>query len=290
MTEVSRKRSLTAQEDSCVVCVIIYHFEDPGMTHIYEDTTLLITHYNRSSSLERLLNAFENMGCQFASVVVSDDCSRQEHLDQLFILRDKFKFQLVTTPVNGGLGNNINKGQAVVKSPYTLYVQEDFLPTENFSGHFKDGLDFMRADATLDIVRFYAYFAYPNLKPFGKGFSEMVYSFWEMSHIKFYCYSDHPHLRRSNFLEKFGKYAEGINMDVTEYRMAISFLQRKGRGLFFNEFTKVFDQRNSSAEPSTADHRINWRLSSNPVIRFARMIYLRYRWLKNTLDLAFMKT
>ncbi len=258
------------------------------MKHNFTDTTLLITHYNRSGSLERLLATFEDLNCQFHEIVVSDDGSRPEHLNYVISLKEKFTFNLVTTPVNRGLGDNINKGQEAVKSPYTLYVQEDFQPSAIFPAHFEDALEFMRADSSLDIVRFYAYFVYPNLKPFKKGFSEMVFSFWDMNHIKFYAYSDHPHLRRSSFLQKFGKYPVGINVDLTEYAMAISFLQKKGKGLFFNEFTKLFYQINSSAEPSTME-RPNWRLSKNPFIQLARWGYLRYRWVKNSLDLVFRK-
>ena len=258
------------------------------MKHIFPDTTLLITHYNRSESLERLLTSFENLNCTFAGIVVSDDGSRPEHLSKVQALTRRFNFELVTTPVNKGLGNNINKGQDAVKSPYTLYVQEDFEPADIFPAHFDDALTFMREDSQWDIVRFYAYFTYPNLKPFKKGFSEMVYSFWDMNHLKFYYYSDHPHLRRSNFFEKFGRYPEGIKGDLTEYKMAISFLQNKGRGLFYNEFTKLFYQKNSSDEPSTME-RPDWRLSKNPAVQLVRQAYLRYRWLKNTLDLAFMK-
>jgi hypothetical protein len=35
--------------------------------------------------------------------------------------------------------------------------------------------------------------------------------------------------------------------------------------------------------------RANWKLSENPLVRLARLAYLRYRWLKNTLDVVFMK-
>ena len=258
------------------------------MQHIFPDTTLLITHYNRSGSLERLLTSFENLECRFDAIVVSDDGSKPEHLNKIVSLQDRFNFQLVTTPVNKGLGNNINKGQAAIKSPFTLYVQEDFDPTAIFPAHFVDALGFMREDPSLDIVRFYAYFSYPNLKPFKKGFSEMVFSYWDFSHLKFYYYSDHPHLRRSNFLEKFGKYPEGLNINLTEYQMAISFLSKKGKGLFYNEFNTLFDQKNSAQEPSTLD-RPSWKLSKNPLIQVSRLLYLRYRWLKNTLDLALTK-
>lgn len=180
------------------------------MIHYFPETTLLITHYNRSESLERLLKCFKALDCKFGGIVVSDDGSRPDHLKKLESLMDQYAFELVKTPVNKGLGNNINKGQDAVKTAYTLYVQEDFEPAEIFTTHFKDALDFMQSDTTLDIVRFYAYFTYPNLIPYGKGYSEMIYSFWNWNHLKFYCYSDHPHLRRSNFLNKFGRYPEGI--------------------------------------------------------------------------------
>lgn len=258
------------------------------MQHHFPDTTLLITHYNRSGSLERLLATFESLGCQFADIVVSDDGSKPEHLEKVTALTGRFPFRLITTPKNRGLGNNINKGQDAVQTAYTLYVQEDFQPSEIFPEHFQDALTFMREDPKWDIVRFYAYFAYPTLKPFKKGYSEMVYRFWDMNHLKFYYYSDHPHLRRSTFLQKFGRYPEGIKGDLTEYKMAVSFLQKKGKGLFYNDFTQLFYQKNSSDEPSTMV-RADWKLSKNPLVKLARLGYLRYRWLKNTLDLVFMK-
>ncbi|WP_159467672.1 glycosyltransferase family A protein [Dyadobacter sp. 3J3] len=258
------------------------------MDYIFPDTTLLITHYNRSGSLERLLSTFESLNCKFYEIVVSDDGSRPEHLNKVVAMKDRFKFNLVTTPINKGLGNNINKGQDMVRSLYTLYVQEDFQPSDIFPIHFENALTFMHNDSNLDIIRFYAYFIYPNLKPFKKGFSEMIFSKWDMNHIKFYYYSDHPHLRRSNFLDKFGRYPEGLDVNVTEYKMAISFLKKKGKGLFYNEFTTLFYQKNSPDEPSTFE-RPDWKLSKNPLVVISRIFYLRFRWLKNTLDLALAK-
>ena len=171
----------------------------------FDQVCLLITHYNRSRSLERLLNAFRNLGCSFREIVVSDDGSKPEHQEQLRHLATNFGFRLITTPVNRGLGNNINKGQDAVSAPLTLYVQEDFEPTEEFPLHFKDALSYMDQYPDMDIIRFYAYFNYPYRKPFGKGFSEMQFRSapWFGNHLKFYFYSDHPHLRRSDFFRKF---------------------------------------------------------------------------------------
>lgn len=250
---------------------------------------MLITHYNRSRSLQRLLETFKKSECSFGGIVVSDDGSKPEHQEAIRQLEAEYRFTLVTTPKNRGLGNNINKGQDAVKTPYTLYVQEDFEPAAIFPEHFTDALNFMKEDKELDIARFYAYFTYPKLRPYGKGFSEMVYSNLTPNHLKFYVYSDHPHLRRSNFLEKFGRYPEGIKGDLTEYTMAISFIQKKGRGIFYNDFTQLFYQKNSADEPSTMD-RADWRQRKNPLILGLRALYLQYKLLKCTMDVFFMRT
>jgi len=249
----------------------------------FNDVTLLITHYNRSSSLERLLKAVADQNFVFGDIVVSDDASKPEHLEKINKMHDTYNFRLITTPVNGKLGNNINKGQDAVKTPYTLYVQEDFEPKPAFPEHFKDAYDFMQKDSTLDIARFYAYFKYPYLKPYGKGFSEMIFKpgFFANNHIKFYVYSDHPHLRRSNFLDKFGRYIEGQNVDITEAHTAFSFIQKKGRGIFF-------DHKNSPDEPSTAN-RSSWRESKNIFMLAIRELYLQFKLLKWTYRYYFKK-
>lgn len=259
------------------------------MAYAFPEVTLLITHYNRSKSLQRLLETFRKQQFIFGDIVVSDDGSQPEHLEQLKAGQQEYGYKLITTPGNKGLGNNINKGQDAVTTPYTLYVQEDFEPSDVLAEHFTDALQFMKEDVSLDIVRFYAYFTYPKKRLYGKGFSEMIYSPLTPNHLKFYVYSDHPHLRRSNFLEKFGRYPEGIKGDLTEYTMAISFIQKGGRGLFYNDFTELFYQKNSSDEPSTMN-RAGWRESRNVFIMALRALYLQYKLLKCTRDVYFMKT
>lgn len=256
----------------------------------FNNVTLLVTHYNRVRSLERLLNAFKALNVSFGGIVISDDGSKPETVEQLKQLQQTITFNLVTTPKNKGLGNNINKGQDAVQTRYTLYVQEDFEPTPIFAEHFKDALQFMEDDKQLDIARFYAYFKYPYTKPYGKGFSEMLFNIypWANNHLKFYVYSDHPHLRRSNFFEKFGRYREGIKGDLTEFSMAASFIQKKGRGILFDNFTKLFDQKNSSDEPSTMG-RAGWRESKNILALAARAIYLQFKLLKWTADIIFKR-
>lgn len=256
----------------------------------FKNVSLLVTHYNRSRSLERLLTAFRDLQCSFGEIIVSDDGSREEHLKAIAELQQHFSFKLVTTPVNKGLGNNINKGQDAVTLPYTLYVQEDFEPSSLFPEHFTDALTIMEKDRGLEIARFYAYFSYPYTKPYRQGFSEMIFHAgpWYTNHLKFYFYSDHPHLRRSDFFDRFGRYTEGVSGDRTEYLMSLSFIRNKARGITYDAFTTLFYQKNSSDEPSTMG-RSDWRQSRNPFVQALRFFYLKLKFLRWSLDLLSKK-
>lgn len=245
--------------------------------YTFKDVTLLITHYNRSRSLERLLQSFQNLNCTFGDIVVSDDGSKPEHLEYINTLVKNMPFRLITTEKNKGLGNNINKGQDAVKTPLTLYVQEDFEPTSIFPASFSNAVGIIHERKEVDIVRFYAYFKYPYLKPFRHGFSDMQFKVWYPGYKKFYAYSDHPHLRRSNFFEKFGRYVEGIKSDRTEYKMMMSFLKKKGKGVFYDDYTAVFEQKNSAEEPSTVKRNF-WRESQGMIIGGLRHIYRHVRF------------
>ena len=85
------------------------------------------------------------------------------------------------------------------------------------------------------------------------------------SHIKFYCYSDHPHLRRSDFLEKFVRYIESVGVDLTEMDTALRFIQRGGQALFYDDFSSLFYHERTTAETSTRT-KPSWRLSGDPLI------------------------
>jgi glycosyltransferase involved in cell wall biosynthesis len=243
----------------------------------FADASLLITHYNRSRSLERLLQNFKDVHCTFGDIVISDDGSKPEHLDYITSLHDRYNFRLITTPKNKGLGNNINKGQDAVTTPFTLYVQEDFTVADDFVQHFSDAIKILTERADIDVVRFYAYFKYPYLKKYNYGFSEMMFSLLKPGYKKFYYYSDHPHIRRSNFFQKFGRYPEGQKGDVTEYSMMMQFLKHKGKAMFYEDYQSLFFQENSAAEPSTMK-RNYWRESNNVFVHFMREAYRHARF------------
>jgi len=244
------------------------------VTH-FDKVTLLITHYNRSQSLERLLASFDSYNCTFNEILVSDDGSKPEHVEYIENLKNKYDFTLLKAPKNKGLGNNLNKGQDAVKSPYTLYVQEDFVPLPGFEKPLKDGLEILEQDQTADYVRFYSYFKHPETKAFKNGFSEMIFNPWSPDTNKFHLYSDHPHIRRSSFLQKFGRYNETKHSDKIEFDMMISFLRKKGKGYLYDNFKSVFDQVNSSEEPSTVK-RDFWRNSDSALVKVMRYLYRQY--------------
>jgi glycosyltransferase involved in cell wall biosynthesis len=259
-----------------------------GESSTFGEIALLITHYNRSLSLERLLRSFEERHIGFNEIIVSDDGSKPEHIRHLEELKTRFGITLVLAAKNGGLANNINKGQRAVKSPYTLYVQEDFIPTERFRQSLTHGLALMQEDPKIDLVRFYAYRKHPYLEPVKNGFSEMKFYFWRLNTAQFTCYSDHPHLRRSNFLEKFGDYKEGIKSDRAEFRMVIQFLQHKGKSLIHDDYRDIFVQENSAQEPSQVARkkvRQQLQLSDSVMISIIRSIY---RNIKYRLDYFFL--
>ena len=224
-----------------------------------------------------MLQTFKTQGIQFGDIVVSDDGSRPEHLDKLKEIAPRYNFRLITAPKNAGLGNNINKGQDAVNTPYTLYVQEDFDPFPGYAEHLEDALDIMEERQDIDMARFYAYNKYPYLKPLRKGFSEMIFKFSSSGYRKFHYYSDHPHLRRSTFFKKFGRYAEGYNIEKAEFMMTIAFLKNKGKAIFYEDYQGLFDQLNTSAEPSTMK-RGNLKLSGNFFISFVRDIYRHIKY------------
>jgi glycosyltransferase involved in cell wall biosynthesis len=240
--------------------------------YFFKDVTLLVTHYNRSQSLEQLLKSFLQLDCHFEDIVVSDDGSKPEHIEYLHLLQKRFDFRLITTPKNKGLGNNINKGQDAVQTSLTLYVQEDFTPAAIFPERFQHALHLINSRPEIDMVRFYAYFEYPYLKNPDEGFYDMAFKLWKPGYRKFYMYSDHPHLRRSDFFQKFGRYIEGQKGDFTEYSMMMSFLKNNGKALFYKDFQNLFTQKNSESEPSTMK-RENWRESNNFFLSQLRHLY-----------------
>lgn len=244
---------------------------------LYKDVTLLITHYNRPHSLERLLLSLKNAGLGFGAIVVSDDASDGAHFSTLLALQKVYPFVIVPGTVNQGLGHNLNKGQRQVTTPYVLYIQEDFEFTPLFVAALPEATALLSKDAGLDLVRFFAHFRYPYLVPYSTDFEEVSIPFLSTNYNKIYSYSDTPHLRRADFERKFGPYREGINADRTEYYMCISFIKNKGRCVISKQYAGLFTHQNLAEEPSTI-HRPGRQFKNGFLIRTARYCYRQLRY------------
>ena len=122
------------------------------------------------------------------------------------------------------------------------------------------------------MVRFYAYINYPYKKHIDNGYSEMLFSVWKPGTDKFYVYSDHPHLRRADFFEKFGTYPEGRKSDETEFMMMMAFIKKKGKAVIYEGIKDLFDQKNSSAEPSMVKRNL-WREGDGFVLEQMRKLW-----------------
>lgn len=245
----------------------------------YKDVTLLITHYNRTNSLERLLISVQKLDVVFAEVIVSDDASDEAHLLLLKELQSVYHFTIITAEKNGGLAANINKGQRAVTSAYILYVQEDFEITPFFKSVLPEAVSLMEADKGLDLVRFFAHFRYPYLEPYQGDFEEVSIPGLALDYTKIYAYSDTPHLKRVSFEKKFGAYREDLVADRMEYRMCLSFIANKGRCIINRHYASLFIHENLSVEPSTAKRPFR-QSSKDFLIQIARFWYrqIRYNW------------
>lgn len=248
----------------------------------YRDVTLLITHYNRTTSLERLLLCIQRLDIGFGAVIVSDDASDAVHLQHLCELQAAYSFRLITADRNGGLPANINRGQRAVTTPYILYVQEDFEITPFFKEAMPEALSLMERDKGLDLVRFFAHFRYPYLKPYHGDFEEVSIPPLAPDYNKIYSYSDTPHLKRATFEKKFGAYREDLKADRMEYRMCISFIVNGGRCVITKHYASLFLHENLATEPSTAIRPARQR-SKDFLIQIVRFWYRQLKYNRDLL-------
>lgn len=266
------------------VSVINTRMTEKKSQHL-SDVTLLITHFNRSESLLRLLKKLNDINISFDEIIVSDGGSKPDHLKHVLEIQQQFGFKLLTSETNKGLGNTINQGQDAVNTNYILYIQEDFVPKAAFSIAVGDGLEIMKNEEQWDVIRFYSFpwSPFPYLKDYKKGFSEMIFSLspWYTNHVKFYVYSDHPHLKRKTYPEKFGRYVETLSGDFTEMSMCTSFLKNKGKGLYYKDFKTLFEHDNPEDEPGLfRPDKVKTKKFSD--IKPLYWLYLRYKLMKQT--------
>lgn len=181
--------------------------------------SILITHYNRPTDLFKCIKAIQESGISNFEIVVSDDASTPENLNNL----ENYAIDtLILSDVNKGLAANINKGIKACKGEYILYCQEDFVLNKHINKIIPECITLLKNNE-LDIVRFTSNFKFNKLKPLTDTISEIPKFSFKNFTQNYYRYSDHPFITKKSFYNSFGYYLENTSgrYGETEYCMRI---------------------------------------------------------------------
>lgn len=187
-----------------------------------KELTVLFITFNRSDMLERSFQAIKS--CQElkdVKVIVSDDCSKAEHLDRIRYMGFD---QVISAERNGGLGKNNNKGLRAVSSEFCLMVQDDcMLATPDAVSR---SLKILKADPSIGMVRLNGDVdVFPLVRREAGGMpywvcdhtSEAYAQLKQQPGKRLRVYSDQPHVRRTSLHERVvGYYVEGTPMEQSE--------------------------------------------------------------------------
>lgn len=235
--------------------------------------SILITHYNRPSALKKCINALRNYNFNLDyEIIISDDGSDLAILKSIESLAyDK----LITTHINKGLANNINKGINACAGDYLLYVQEDFIIDKNFIEVFEEGLKLLKTNK-LDMIRYRANYKFNKLIPCSKSIYEIPKFSIKNFNINTFRYSDHPFLTTPNFYKKYGYYLEGTSVGYGETEFAIRIMNSKAKiGI-----TKENYFHNIDVESTLGDFSNKQKSKlSKKIKRFARAIRQHVEWI-----------
>jgi glycosyltransferase involved in cell wall biosynthesis len=112
------------------------------------DYTIIIPHYNIPRLLRRLLRTIPQR--EDLQVIVVDDCSPKEALDEMAVLQTEFQnVEWYSTGTNGGGGKARNIGLQHAKGKYLIFADAD----DFFNLCFEETLDAYK-DTSYDEVLF----------------------------------------------------------------------------------------------------------------------------------------
>lgn len=175
--------------------------------------------FNRSQLLLRaiasLRPALEGLGCPY-ELIVADDCSDPEHLEAIRSLEG---VTLVQAVVNSGLGANANAGLRACRGEWILQVQDDW----EYAGNSHDiarAIDVMEQDSSVGIVQLTPVHSdLPSARRESMSGAHVVFANdglpWRRA-CNLRPYSDCPHIKRREFVDRVGPYLEGVPMTVCE--------------------------------------------------------------------------
>jgi len=173
--------------------------------------------YNRPDFLVDSIKAIRN-NCKYPNLelIVSDDGTKPSIKK---FLHDLAIDKLVTSETNQGLGANSNKGIKAATGEYILHLQDDFecVSTEPF---IEKSIQIIKNHSDVGLVRLHHSTRFPNKidykLPDGTPYSILGFDQPKDMKNNIYIYSDHPHLKKSNFHDKSGYFTEGLKVGETE--------------------------------------------------------------------------
>jgi glycosyltransferase involved in cell wall biosynthesis len=181
---------------------------------------------------------------------------------------------------NRGLGHNQNKGIRAAKGDYVLHLQDDW-ECRGPSDFIEAGIELLEERPDVGLVRYYDE---PKNIPFKRHISatgrvSAIFQSKDLATQGHFGYSDTPHLKRRNFHERFGSYAEGVSMTAMEIEMREAFAAQGDVHVGF--LSGYAEWRHlgggQSRNPSGKRAKLRASLMANPVTRGPFRLFLLLR-------------
>lgn len=173
---------------------------------------LILTHWARYKSrvkcLKDTLNSLKTKlsatGHKLIITVGAESRDAPYQAEARLLCRD-LGVNFLENPDEPNLGRNLNNLHQGTKNPWVLYVQDDFeleLPLE-----IGPDVDLMIANPSIDMIRY----TWRKINPADYHVSTYRSDLFQLNHPCSHLYSDNPHLRRRDWLERTGPYVTQDN-------------------------------------------------------------------------------
>lgn len=236
--------------------------------------SILITHYNRPGALGICIDAIRNLKFPLPiELIVSDDCSSPEKLEQLKKLPIDV---LVTTPVNQGLASNINRGLKACRGNYIFYIQEDFIISPEILKVLPESIDLLNSGA-LQMIRFRANYVFSHLIPLSQHIFKIPKFSFRNFNINTFQYSDNPFLTTPTFFENQDYFLENVSGPYGETEFAIRVLKSSSKiGIADKNYFSANDNSTSVMITEPVKQQLGLK---RKIWRFARALRQHLEWL-----------
>lgn len=204
---------------------------------MFPPVTMLICTYNREQELIETLHALhDNIYYEGERrYLICDDCTPPDQ-DGDYLTRLKshaiwktLKPRFIPTEINSGWGVNVNYGLLHVDTPYTFFVEDDYLLMKELD--LREGVAIMEAHPHVGMIRyrgtagdhlvyhqFEANIAH-HMPDYHQGLGlpgRISYLQIDSGSPSVYIYSHGPHLKHFRFHQFYGMYPTGLKLGETE--------------------------------------------------------------------------